>query len=320
VSSALRLEPDYSTSFRFTVGIQFKNPAWGGISGTYWNQNGSIDRLLGTPGNFVFYEALAAPGLAGFKNDGLADGFRAIRSSAMRDYRIDYFRTAVDSEKFGLTWTFGYRRVTHRETNSAAYYALVPPGLPPLIGPAKPELFPGADTGTQFSSFSGNGFDIGADLRFVLHPRVTLESGLSAGILWGRLVTSYTSTTYAYLTGQGQAGGATILDGSQYDNYFLQFPNLDGLSQAAFTGGVASEESASAQCYEAHATIRYRVWHGLVISGGFRAIRYDGIAATIRPTSAEIDVPNELIRIQTGTTDRKAISFNGLWLGIGYRY
>ncbi len=318
-SSALRYEPDWSTSYRYSAGIQFKNPAWGGFEGWYWEQNGSVSRTVGAPGDFVFYEAMIPTGLAGYKNDGLADGFLAIRSSSTRDYRIDHFRTAVDTEKVGVTWSFGYRRVTHRESNEANYYAMVPTGFPTLINPGKPELLPRTDVAGQYSQFSGNGLDLGANFRFQLHPRVTLESGLTAGVLWGRLAATYTATTYAYVVGQGQPG-AYILPGEDYAAYFTANPDLDGLSQVSFPGGIQADASVTAQCYEAYVSVRYRVWQGLVVSGGFRVVRYDGIAGTIRPTDAIVDLSSELLRIPAATVERRSVAFNGLWLGVGYRY
>lgn len=292
---------------------------------TYWSHRaqGALESF--DPSRFVFGETLALPFFAGFRDDGLADGFRAASIAKTRDLRIDYSRLAFTGKKIEAWWSLGLRRVSHDRSLRAAYFALSP-DLPPLVPPVTPgtsprrDLLPQPDRVNLSSSFEGRGVGMGLDFSVPFGRQVRLEAGAFLAALRGRMSSAYDSQTHLYRC-DGPTCGSLGLEILTYP--FDEFENPDILAetrQVTLPLGVSSSSlPASATVFDAYVGARWTVWKTLEVFGGFRQSRYEKVGADLRPeavTLSENGVPN----FESVSRTDRSVGYEGYYLGVAYRY
>lgn len=290
---------------------------------TYWSQRarGALEGF--DPSQFVFGETLALPVFAGFRDDGLADGFRAASLTKMRDLRIDYTRLAFTGKRIEAWWSVGLRRVSHERSLQASYFALspdLPPLVPPVTSTPRTDLLPQPDRVDLSSSFEGRGVGIGLDLSVPFGRRVRLEVGASIAALRGRMSTAYQSQTHLYRC-DGPTCAMLGLDILSYPFAEFEDPDiLEETQQVTMPLGVSSGSvPASASVLDAYIGARWTVWKTIELFGGFRQSRYQDVGADLRPESVTLSVTGVPNFESVSRTDRSA-AYEGYYFGVAYRY
>lgn len=293
------LEPTRGTEseLRYRLGYALPKKLGTFMATLYHHGDDNLGLKMLSPGEFV-YGTLWSPELAGFANDGLADGFEYSASDALRDYRLDFYREAFRSARGGGSWFVGVRKVSHSRRQEAAYFAVLPdrPALPPEAG-NRPDLLPVPDFASVGSSFDGRGFEAGFEFDVALAgDSFRLEGGMAVATLRGDLKSDYRAQTSVYTIDLPDDGmGKRILDPSEYDLIGQTFQ--DGGSTLAYADFVEQEillEGIQDQSGRELASSVVDVWLGLRITlwryfdllGGFRQSHYSNVGVDIT-TSGE---------------------------------
>jgi hypothetical protein len=320
------LSPPYSTETRgrYRFGYELgKNR--GGLAITYYSHEEKLQMTGVSPGDFIYGANLAHPLYAGFYNDGLVDGYNAETVTGLRDYRIEYFRTAFNTPRANGRWSIGLRRVIHTREIDSQYYALVPP-LPALIPPfyTPPQqqeigLDPQPDLAYMSSEFNGRGVSAGLDVALPLwKDKVLLEGGLALAVLRGKTDTEYRSTTWYYLF-RSQEGDYIM------EPPFSEFVDVDtdgaplvsGIEQLREDYGLHADRlSSTALVMETYLGVRWNIWRGIQWFGGFRSARYTDVAVDMRAGAAPNASGTSLV---VEETDR-SVTYEGLYTGLAYRF
>jgi hypothetical protein len=312
-------------SIRYEVGYTL--PAGlGTVSGNYWS-HGTDSSLEGrAPGGLaVFGEIVVHPLYAGFNNDGLSDSFAANTRTRLREWRIDFSRTAFRTPKFAGEWSVGWRDVTHIRDMNVAYRMLLP-DLPALIPPAVdcdpnqgcPDLTPQPDEAQVSSTFSGRGLGVGFDLDYhVFKDKVLVEAGLNIAVLRGKTETYYRSRTHAYFVGDN-------LWNPPYDEFGNGGLAAQVSERTLFVGLDGHSIATSSDVMEAYAGFRWRALPWFDVFGGFRQTRYTDVGVDLRPKITTLS-PDDygfeytVLGIEDVTEVRRSVLYEGFYGGVTFR-
>ena len=264
-----------------------------------------------TPGEFIFIESRAFPAFRGAFDDGFADGVRGDAERKTREIRFEFAGKAFESPHIRGTWSAGFRTVDHNRSVEIKYLSLVPnlpPPFPPQIpNPIDPRtLAPQPDIVRQRSDFSGTGVGGGLDVEFVVAPRVSVISGLSIGVLRGKVDTQYTSLTsyYALLAGVPLTKDElfTILESGSADD-------IASIHQESFQTGMRTSDDRPAVTFDFYAGVQVTIIRGLRVFATLRDSYYQNVGQYV--------VPNFF-----GANDRTDLSagYEGYQLGVSWRF
>jgi len=338
-TSILRPQTETQPNVYARLGYQFRGDA-GKVIATWFST--TVDELSvsgSQPGNFVFGELVAHPIFAGVDLDGLADSFDSAMSTELSDFRLDYSRSAVDTSRVKADWFVGYRRVISKFEMGATYNALVPhfpPFLPPLSGSSFDNLTPQTDLAATQSEYRGRGLTGGMDFLVPLwKDRINLEAGFNLAVLRGKSTTSYQSTTHYYVL--VEPGGQETLLGPPYDEFGQTFPDpvtglprpvAENVDQRSLQLGLSNQSiSTDSDVLETYLGLRGRVLDWLEVFIGWRNIHYNNIGMDVRPkvTTAAAGVILEDgrllgVNIQNVDQQSKSVTYEGFYLGLGFRF
>ncbi|MCP3979877.1 MAG: hypothetical protein GY716_11260 [bacterium] len=277
-TTTISLDHSTTTEVRYRGGFTLPKGHGEFIATWYAHSEDDLAETDIRPGQFIFGESLVQ-GYAGYDDLGFSDSYFAEGNTSLRDLRLDYAREAFDTHRITGKWFVGYRRVQHNRDASAEYVAILPPG------PQTPTPLP--DEAFIKSSYTGRGFEGGLDVTMPLlaDGKVTLESGLTLGILRGKTSTTYRSTTYEIGT---------------------QVPENVGLKDVS--------EDTSSQIVEGYLGVRWQVWRTLDLFGGFRTAAYDNIVLDLRPAGPGFPNPS------TTSESWRSVDYEGFYAGISYLF
>jgi hypothetical protein len=303
-----------STELRYRAGFELSGNR-GGFILTWFAHEDRGEMTRATPGDYVFGETLVHPFLAGYHNDGLADGFDATASTDLSDLRIDYYRTAFKTASVEAKWFVGWRRVSHRRTVEASYFGLID-DLPPLT--SRPDLAPGVDTAYMDSNFDGRGVGAGMDFLMPLwQDKISFEGGFNLAVLRSKTDAVYRSTTYAYTIFIDP--DTLILEPPyDFDGTVNDVPAIDLIAQEAYEIGlVANNVSSTGNVLEGYVGLRWKAWRGLDVYGGFRSTRYDDVGVDLRPKGNSLYAG---VNVQDITEVDRSATYEGFYAGLAYRF
>ena len=256
---------------------------FGRLRASWYAQTDNSDITESNPGSFRFGEILSNPWLAGFGNDGLADGFTASATTRYSEFRLDLMRPAFRSASILGTWFVGVRRITHDRDLAATYFALSP-ALPPILPPI-PALLPNADQARMTSSYTGRGIEVGMEFRMpIVTDRFDFETGFAVAALRGKIDATYESTNWAYVfNDDGDVSTPGIVLTPPYAE--LGDPGTAAATaQAATTMRLeANGRSTVSPAVDMFVGVRARVWRDLELTLGFRDAYYGDVGVDLRP-------------------------------------
>jgi hypothetical protein len=324
------------TKGRFRLGYDF-GKSRGGIMVTYFSHEADEPSFASqTPGDYIYGEILAYPLFAGYRNDGLADGFDSSARIRLRDTRLDYFNRAFRTPRVNGDWFVGIRTIDVERLLSAEYQTLLN-DLPPLIPPycevqtpeeedqfpqCYPNLVPQPDEASMESKYSGRGIEAGMDFNVpFVRNRLKFEGGFVVAVLRGKIQTEYDSTTWLYtlddeiLYWPYDELGETLPPENPGDP---GIPVAGLADQEAFSVGLSSQSiSATSTVLEANLGLRGTIWRGLDLFGGLRAAYYGDVGADYRPKFLVLDVNSNL---QTVEEVHRSVSYEGFYVGLSYQF
>lgn len=260
------------------------------------SQEDSLQNL--TPAEFNFLETRAYPSLLGVFDDGRADGVSADALRRSREFRLEFQKRAFDSKWARGTWGAGYRELSHGRALGINYYAIAP-NLPPLVPPVPGAngdplaLAPRPDLVSQSSNFSGNGLGGSLDVEFPLHPRVSIVSGISIGLIRGRAESAYTSvSSYYFLNGTPEVP-LTTDELVEILNYFCEGdPTVcpgprasDVLQGSTILGLTSSSKTLFAETLDVYVGVEVTAYRGLKVFGTLRDVSYFNVGEYVVPTA-----------------------------------
>jgi hypothetical protein len=267
-----------------------------------------------SPGQFIYGESQAYPGYRGAFDDGFADGVSAEATRKTREVRFEFSDTAWQTKHTRATWGAGVHNIDYAQQLRIEYYALVPnlpPVIPPVIDPAPdPATYaPRPDYVTQQSDYSGSGVGGSLDVEFVLHPRFSIISGLSIGLLRGKVTTSYQSLTSYYYSTDG--GYHYLSKDELFDILNNGTENqIKQVGQDSVTVALSAPNvSQAAQTFDLYVGVQSAVWRGLKVFATYREMYYQNVGARAVPTTAL-------------TIDRQTLSvgYEGYLVGLSWRF
>jgi hypothetical protein len=304
-----------STHIRETVEVTYHLPRdAGSIVGHYDSmlQDDLFEEF--TPGEFSFIESRGFPFALGAFDDGLADGVRAYAVRKTREFRVEFAKRAFDSRWARGSIRAGYRQLSHDRLVEIDSFAIVP-NLPPVIPPAVPDtedplrLAPLPDLVTQTSKFSGHGVGAALDLEFPLHPRFSITSGVSIGLIRGESESSYQSTSSYYFQSPNQDVPLTkaqlfaiLSTGTE--------TQIEAVSQAVFDVRVRQPKTDQiAVSYDVYVGVEGTLYRGLKLFLRLREVYYANVGEYVVPTT-------------TGTNERTTLNagYEGYSLGLSWRF
>ncbi|HZN54305.1 MAG TPA: hypothetical protein VFB67_03215, partial [Candidatus Polarisedimenticolaceae bacterium] len=264
------------------------------------------------PGVFVFVESRAFPAFRGAFDDDLADGVSSGARRKTREMRIEFAGRAFETKLARGTWSAGYRSVDHNRAVEIHYLGIVP-NLPPVIppqvpNPIDPAVFaPQPDIVREKSDFSGSGIGGGLDVEFILHPRVSVISGLSVGVLRGKVDTQYTSRASFYASTPGvpltREELFDILENGTGDEVALV--HQESVLHAIRT----TSESLPAQTFDAYAGVQVSIFRGFKAFATLREAYYQNVALYVVPNASK---GNDRTKHSAG--------YEGYQLGVSWRF
>ena len=270
------------------------------------------------PGSFIFGQTLSQPLLAGFANDGLADGFESEATTRFSELRFDFMRTAFHSDAIQGKWFVGVRRTTHDRDLSATYFALSP-DLPALL-PPRPDLEPLPEEAEVSSQYKGRGIEGGLEFRIpVVAKRVEFEAGFALGVLRGKTDAAYSSTNWAYLfTPDSNDPDSTEILAPPYDE--LSDPAVAlATDQASFTTRLhADSRTTTSPMIDMFLGVRGRVWKDLELLLGFRTVFYGGVGVDLKPAGAT--VTTGAVNVRNVTEVDRSVEYQGAYFGAAYTF
>lgn len=299
----------------------------GSVSLDYFGHTDEILDSARNPGSFVYGETLVHPLFAGFRNDGLADGYDYEASTRTRDWSLRYNRTAFSSSSFSGTWHIGWRRLTHDRSQAAAYYTLIN-DLPPLPMP-RPDLQPLPDLALLTSKFNGRGLETGFDVEIALIPKkLSFNAGLSAAVLRGKTDASYFSLTSLYIA---DLDGDLFVLGAPYDELLAEY-TPEGATDPVLLYTLVSQVdvplalraqsvATSSHVIDTEISLRYRPRPWMEVFGGFRNAYYGGVGLDLRPESTAVTT-DEFGRLVYNLQDvqevERSTTYEGFFLGLSF--
>lgn len=323
VNQPLYQESD--ASIKETVRILYHIPHDAGTIVLHYDAMDHEDELQNLlPGQFVFSETRGFPVLLGAFDDGLADGVVSTATRRTREFRLEYQKKAFDSRWAKGTWSAGYRQLSHSRLLGITYYAIVP-NLPPIIPPVDlppgfdpDSLIPVPDGVSQTSNFSGHGLGASLDVEFPVHPRVSIVSGLSIGLIRGTSESKFSATSSFYsliptpdvpltkdelfelLSNPQPPAG----DGEPY------VPQIGDLLQTTLQANLNSTTASQmAQSYDAYIGVQVIAYKGLRVFATIRDVSYINVGEYIVPKPGPT---NEKTALNAG--------YEGYTVGISYRF
>ncbi len=272
-----------------------------------------------TPGQFNFVESRGFPFALGAFDDGLADGVRSNSTRKTREFRLEFAKRAFDSRWARGSIKAGYRQVSHARDIAITSFAIVP-NLPPAIPPAvdDPEeivrLAPLPDLVSQKSKFFGHGVGAALDVDFPLHPRFSIVSGISIGLIRGTTDSSYESTShYYYLNGSPdvpltKAQLFALLSNPPIPPAPGPYPS--DINQAVVFVGVSQDSSSQlAVTFDAYIGVEGTVYRGLKLFARLRDMYYMNVGEYVVPTAG---VANQRTSLNAG--------YDGYSAGLSWRF
>ena len=300
---------------RETVGVLYHLANdFGSIGLSYDSIHQSDSAKYLTPGEFVFGETRAYPDSIGAFDDGLADGLSAKLDRKTREFRLFYSRTAFEHSRAKGTWSAGYRQVSHSRETAISYLAIVP-NLPPLIPPAvldsadPDRLKPVPDKVNQTASFTGHGLGVSLDFEFPIHPRVSVITGISVGLIRGTANSGYTSLSSYYF----QAPDSDVpLTRDQLFTILSNGPNDEILKvdqQPVIHGLGQSPTAQSAETLDVYVGLEVKVSPGLKVFGTLRDLYYANVGEYVVPRPGSTNARTPL-----------SAGYEGYVIGLSWRF
>jgi hypothetical protein len=320
-------QPLYQTSderIRETVRVAYHMPKnWGSIFANYDSMRHDDTMQVSTPGEFNFGETLPYPQYLGVFDDGLADGVasRGVRKTS--EFRLEYQRKAFETKWVRGWWSAGYRELSHERVLDASYFAIVPnlpPVIPPLVEPSfdPATLVPQPDMVTQLSQYTGHGLGAALDVEFPVHKRVSIVSGVSLGVVRGRIVSRFESISSAYFLGSSTVPMTR-------DELFAVMdalppppenpgdplpPTVLDIHQNTFSQSLStSADSQTTQSYDIYLGVSVIVYRGLRVFVTLRDVAYGDLGRYIVPA------PGPTMQTKTLTA-----GYEGYNVGISWRF
>lgn len=243
-----------------------------------------------TPGSFNFYESRPYPVALGVFDDGTADGVASHAVRRSREYRLEFQNQAFDTRWARATWGVGLRSLSHARTLSISYYAIVPNFPPAGTVDEIMRLFPRADQFGQTASFEGSGLGASFNVEFPLHPRFSIVTGLSIGLLRGKSESSYSSETSFYALATSPDVPLTtaelfallslpIVPGS------TTLPTVDVFQNVVDVRLTTLSDSLLAQSYDVFLGFQVTAWKELKVFGTLRDVYYANVGEYAVPTT-----------------------------------
>jgi hypothetical protein len=286
----------------------------GSIVFHYDSMNYDDTASYATPGQFIFGESQAYPGFRGAFDDGFADAVNAWATRKTREVRFEFSNTAWETKHTYATWGAGVHNVDYSQQLQIQYLALVP-NLPPVIPPIVPPsydpatLAPRPDKVNMQSDYSGSGVGGSLDVEFRLAPRFSIISGLSIGLLRGKVSTVYQSQTSYYFTTDG--GGQYLSKDELFDilnngtedqiKAVGQAPVIDELN--------VDDVSQAAQTFDLYVGIQSAVWRGLKVFATYREMYFQNVGSRA--------VPQPGLNI---ATESFSVGYEGYMIGASWRF
>ena len=296
-----------------------------------------------TPGNRNFLETRIYPFAAGAFDDGRADGVQSEALRRTREFRLDYRNLAFESRWVRATWSVGFRELSHERALGITYYTLVP-NLPPAIPPGTDpldhakelaRLAPLPDYMSQTSDYTGHGLGASLDVEFTLHPRVSLITGLSVGLIRGTSQGAYASATSYYNLASSPNTALTkdqlfaiIENGCTNDP--VNRPDCvaqpggpprpayisDILQTNVNVGVAAAPRSQLGQTYDVYFGLKVIAYKGLSVFVTARDVSYINVGQYVVPQKA---VDSSQTPLGTQTTNLNA-GYEGYEVGLSWRF
>jgi hypothetical protein len=262
-------------------------------------------------GSFVYGQTLSHPLLAGFENNGLADGFESAATTKLTDLRFNFGRTAFRSDHLVGRWFVGVRRVTHDRDLSATYFALSPV-LPPLT-PPRPDLDPIPDQARVSSSYVGRGMEGGMEFDVPLGgERFRFQAGFAMGVLAGKTDADYYSSNSFYVQ---TVDDETTVFAPPYDFETAS----DSVTQETDSILLQSiSRSTTSPVLDLHLSLRARVWQGLEVLAGYRTTYYGNVGVDLRPKVASVTEGGT--NLQDVTEVDRSADYSGFLFGVAYTF
>jgi len=299
---------------RETLGAEYHLPKDAGSIGmTYDSIHESDDFQYLSPGQFIYYESRAYPVVTGVYDNGMADGVTANLIRKTREFRLYYSQTAFENPRAKGTWSVGYRQVSHSRNVNISYLAIVP-NLPPLIPPAVGDnvdpnaLDPFPDQVVQTANFSGHGLGATFDLEFPVHPRVSVITGLSIGLIRGSEYSQYYSLSSYYY--QAPYPGVPLTPEQLFDilNNGSEQEILRVGQQFVFNGLTQTPTSQMAETLDIYLGLEVKVYKGLKVFGTLRDVYYANVGEYVVPRPLGVE------------TTQLSAGYEGYVLGLSWRF
>ena len=308
--------------------------------------------------SFVFEQTLTHPLFAGVNNDTLADKFSAATETQLREEYLEFHRNGYRSPRLGVDWFVGWRRVTHKRKQSAAYFALSP-GLPPVLPPACnncPNLDPFEDSANLRSDFEGRGATVGVDLEYSLwRNKFVLDAGLAVTVMRGKTDAEFTGRNAVYLVDCGEVNSSLSPtcseNGVPIDKVIVLEPPYDAFDetievndqttfvsdsivQAFAPVGVQAESvSSTSEVYDVNIGFRWRALKWLELFTGFRQTHYSDVGIDLRPVGVnltetvngvELEQGPQFLEVQNLNLEGVAqvntsVTYEGFFFGLTFR-
>jgi hypothetical protein len=295
------------------IGIYHLPKDVGSIGASYDAMNQTDSFQDSSPGLFIYGETRAFPLYLGAFNDGFADGLTSDIVRKTREFRLWYSQTAFESPRVKGTWGVGYRQVSHSRNVGITYLAIVP-NLPPVIPPVLPpgasplDYQPLPDFVSQTANYSGHGLGASLDLEFPLHPRVSIITGLSVGLIRGSAKSEYLSASSYYF----QDGNPDVLTTDQLFTILSSGSTTEiaTVHQAYFVKALDQPAvSQFAETLDIYLGLDVRLYKGLKIFLTLRDTYYANVGSYVVP---QYDFSNETTPLSAG--------YEGYVLGLSWRF
>jgi hypothetical protein len=274
-------ESDAGSAYR--IGWNLPN-GFGQLVGSYRSLTVDSERVVSSPGQFVFAVTETWPFAHGVADDGFADAVKGTANFRLRDAELDWRFSAMDRPRFSMGVSFGLRKLFYGQDRAITYSAL-DAGLPPLISPGGDDLGylrPNPDRMRSLSDYTGRGIQVGIDATVpIFEDRLRFEASASLALLRGTVRANYDSLTWFYVFDDGieftpisfeevlellQAGDAGRL-GQQFTSLALDIPG----------------KSSTTTATDLSLGLRSRLWKGLELAVGARMSLLQDVVYEIRP-------------------------------------